>query len=173
LKILIPVDGSEQALDAVHYALYVHREGLRATFVVVAVQESIYGFEMMVPADASLVDRLSDAMDERALAEAETLFKTAALPFEHEIGSGDPAPALLDIAGRFGCDAIIVGARGRGALQSALLGSVSQAVLQGSTIPVTIVKIVHRQSTQKYPSHESRYITPSSNVAVPLAAINE
>lgn len=140
MKILIPVDGSKQALDALAYALYLQREGLRASFVLAAVQEPIYGFEMMLPADASLVDRLSGAMGERALAEAETLCKTAALSFEREIGSGDPVSVLLDIAERFGCDAIIMGARGRGALRSALLGSVSQAVLQSATIPVTIVK---------------------------------
>lgn len=140
MKILIPVDGSEQALDAVHHALHLHREGLRASFVLVAVQEPIYGFEMMLPADASLVDRLSGAMGERALADAEALFKTAALPFEREIGSGEPATVLLDIAKRWGCEAIIMGARGRGALRSALLGSVSQAVLQSATMPVTIVK---------------------------------
>lgn len=140
MKILVPVDGSAHALDAVRHALHLHREGLRASFVLTAVQEPIYGFEMMLPADASLVDRLSGAMGERALAEAETLCKTAALSFEREIGSGEPAPVLLDIAERFGCEAIIMGARGRGALRSALLGSVSQAVLQSATIPVTIVK---------------------------------
>jgi nucleotide-binding universal stress UspA family protein len=140
LKILIPVDGSKHALDAVAHALYLQREGLRASFVLAAVQEPIYGVEMMLPANASLVDRLSGAMGERALAEAEALCKAAALSFEREIGSGDPAPVLLDIAEKFACDAIIMGARGRGALRSALLGSVSQAVIQSATIPVTIVK---------------------------------
>lgn len=140
MKILIPVDGSERALDAVHHALYLQREGLRANFVLAAVQEPIYGFEMLLPTDASLVDRLSGAMGERALVDAEALLKTAGLPFEREIGSGDPAPVLLDIAARYACEAIIMSARGRGTLSSALLGSVSQAVLQSATIPITIVK---------------------------------
>jgi nucleotide-binding universal stress UspA family protein len=140
LKILIPVDGSEQAFDAVRHALYLYREGLRASFVLAAVQAPIYGFEMMLPADASLVDRLSGAMGERALAEAEILLNAAGSIFEREIGSGEPAPVLLDIAERWGCAAIIMGARGRGALRSALLGSVSQAILQSATIPDTIVK---------------------------------
>ena len=140
MKILIPVDGSRQALDALAHALYLQREGLQASFVLAAVQEPIYGIEMMLPANASLVDRLSGAMGERALAEAEDLCKAAGLTFEREIGSGEPATVLLDIATRFGCEAIIMGARGRGALRSALLGSVSQAVLQLTTIPVTIVK---------------------------------
>jgi nucleotide-binding universal stress UspA family protein len=54
-------------------------------------------------------------------------------------GSGDPAQTLIQIAKDQGCE-IIMGARGMGALRSALLGSVSLAVLQDSKAPVTIVK---------------------------------
>ena len=62
--------------------------------------------------------------------------------FEREIDSGDPAPTLLEIAARQRCNAIIMGTRGRGSLRSALLGSVSQALLHASPVPVTIVKHV-------------------------------
>ena len=140
MKILLPVDGSEGALDAVRHALRLQREGLRASFVLAAVQEPTYTFEMMLPPDAEVLDRLTGAEGTRALKGAVALLEAAGLNFEREIGSGDPAPALLEIAQRFGCEAIIMGARGRGALRSALLGSVSQAVLQASTVPVTIVK---------------------------------
>ena len=61
-------------------------------------------------------------------------------PYEREIASGEPAPVLIDLARRHGCDAIIMGARGRGALRSALLGSVSQRVVQDAAVPVTIIK---------------------------------
>ena len=142
MKILLPVDGSDGALDAVRYALRLQREGLRACFVLAAVQEPTYAFEMMLPPDAEVLDRLTGAEGARALNSAVALFEVVGLNFEREIGSGDPAPVLLEIAQRFGCEAIIMGARGRGALRSALLGSVSQAVLQASSVPVTIVKLV-------------------------------
>ena len=140
MKILLPVDGSEAALDAVRHALHLQRQGLRASFVLATVQEPTYAFEMMLAPDADVLERVTGAVGARALKSAEALFEAAGWAFEREIGSGDPAPTLLEIAQRCGCEAIIMGARGRGALRSALLGSVSQAVLQASPLPVTIVK---------------------------------
>ena len=140
MKILLPVDGSDGALEAVRYALRLQREGLRASFVLAAVQEPTYAFEMMLSPDAEVLDRVTGAEGARALQGAEDLFEAAGLKFEREIGSGDPAPVLLEIAQRFGCEAIIMGARGRGALQSVLLGSVSHAVLRDCPLPVTLVK---------------------------------
>ena len=140
MKLLIPVDGSEPALQAVRHALHLQREGLRASFVLATVQEPTYTYELMLAPDADVLDRVTGAVGARALKSAEALFEAAGLAFEREIGSGDPAQMLLAIAQRCGCQAIVMGARGRGALQSVLLGSVSSAVLQASTLPVTIVK---------------------------------
>ena len=140
MKVLLPVDGSEAALDAVRHALHLQRQGLRASFVLATVQELTYTYELILAPDADVLDRVTGAVGARALKSAEALFEAAGLAFEREIGSGDPAPTLLEIAQRCGCEAIIMGARGHGALRSALLGSVSQAVLQASPLPVTIVK---------------------------------
>ena len=140
MKILIAVDGSDAALVAVRHALHLQREGLRASFVLATVQEPTYTFEMMLAPDADVLDRVTGAVGARALKSAEALFEAAGLAFERETGSGDAAPTLLEIAQRCGCEAIIMGARGRSALQGVLLGSVSQTVLQTSPLPVTIVK---------------------------------
>ncbi len=140
MKILVPVDGSDLALDAVRHALHLKGEGLKASFVLATVQEPTYLYEMVLAPGADVLERVSGAVGSRALEGAEALFRGAGEPFEREIGSGDPAQTLVEVAQRFGCEAIIMGARGRGALRSALLGSVSQAVLQASKVPVTIVK---------------------------------
>ena len=140
MKILVPVDGSELALDAVHYALRLRQEGLDANFLLATVQEPTYVYEMVLAPDADVLERLSGAVGSRALAAAEALFHAAGVPFEREIGSGEPAPTLIEMAERLGCDAIVLGARGLGVLRSALLGSVSQGVLHGSKLPVTVVK---------------------------------
>lgn len=140
MKILVPVDGSEPALDAVRHALQLKREGLNASFVLVSVQEPTYLYEMVLAPDADVLERVSGLVGSRALEGAEALFKAAGEPYEREIASGFAANALIEVAERYGCDAIVMGARGLGALRSALLGSVSQAVLQAAKVPVTIVK---------------------------------
>ena len=140
MKILVPVDGSELALDAVRRALQLRQEGLNATYLLATVQEPTFLYEMVLPPSPEVLERVSGAVGSRALKGAESLFVAANVPFEREIGSGEPAATLVDMAERHGCDAIIMGAHGLGALRSALLGSVSQGVLHGSQVPVTIVK---------------------------------
>ena len=140
MKILVPVDGSQLALDAVRHALQLKGEGLKASFVLATVQEPTYMYEMVLAPDAEVLERVSGAVGSRALEGAEALFKAAGESYEREIASGFPATALIEVAERYGCEAIVMGARGHGALRSALLGSVSQAVLHASKVPVTIVK---------------------------------
>ena len=140
MKIMVPVDGSEPALDAVRHALRLRQEGLNATFLLATVQEPTFLYEMVLPPNAEVLERVTGAVGSRALAGAEALFDAAGVPYEREIGSGEPAATLVEMAERHGCAAIIMGARGLGALRSTLLGSVSQGVLQTSKVPVTLVK---------------------------------
>ncbi len=140
MKILLPVDGSEPALQAVHFAIRLAREGLRATFVLANVQEPTYLYEMVLAPDAEVLERVSGAAGTHSLAEAQTLLMAAGLTFERETALGDPGHTLVDVIERYGCDAVIMGARGMGALRHAFLGSVSLAVLHNSPVPVTIVR---------------------------------
>ena len=140
VKILLPVDGSEAALEAVRHAMTLLREGLRASFVLATVQQPTYLYEMVLAPDADVLEKVTGAVGGRALEGAEALLNAAGASFEREIGSGEPAPTLIGISERHACDAIILGARGLGVLRAALLGSVSQAVLMASEVPVTIVR---------------------------------
>ena len=140
MKILLPVDGSEHSLNAVRYAIRLVQEGLNASFVLTNVQEPTYLYEMVLAPDADVLERVTGAAGSHSLEAAEDLMRQAELPFEREVVSGDPAHTILETGERYDCDAIILGARGRGVVRSALLGSVSQAVLHGSPVPVTIVR---------------------------------
>ncbi len=142
MKLLVAVDGSEQALEAARYALRLRDAGLKAEIVLANVQEPTFLYEMVLPPNSDVLDRVSGAVGHRALVGAEALLRDAGVPFEIEIGSGEIAPVLLSIAQARGCDGIVLGARGLGALRSALLGSVSQALLHTATMPVTVVRTI-------------------------------
>ena len=139
--VLVAIDGSEASINAAKHALRLHTLGLRCSFVLATIQEPTYNIELMMAPATEALERLTGAVGERALVQARLLFETAGVSYEAEIGTGDPAPALLDIAARFGCEFIVLGARGHGAWRNALLGSVSRAVLQASPLPVTIVQL--------------------------------
>jgi nucleotide-binding universal stress UspA family protein len=140
MKILIAIDGSPSALEAARHGLQLVRDGLRTGFVLAAVQDPTYLYELVFAPDAEVLERVGGTVGARALAAAEGLFQAAGVAYEREIGSGDPAITLVEIAQRHGCTAILMGARGMGALRGVLLGSVSQGVLQRATVPVIIVK---------------------------------
>lgn len=140
MKILVAVDGSQASLCAVRHALQLLHEGLRTDIVLAAVQEPTYMYEMVLPPSADVLERLGGAVGARALAGAEALLAQAGVAYTREIGSGEAAPTLVEIAERHGCAKIVMGARGLGAVRGALLGSVSQSVLQKAKVPVTIVK---------------------------------
>ncbi|MEO5697521.1 MAG: universal stress protein [Burkholderiaceae bacterium] len=142
MKILLPTDGSEASLEAVHHALRLVHEGLRASFVLANVQEPASLYEVVVAHDADVIENVSAAAGAHSLEAAQTLLRAAGVEFESEVASGDPANMLVDIGERFECDLIIMGARGVGALSGALLGSVSNSVLHTANVPVMIVKPV-------------------------------
>ena len=140
LRIMIAVDGSELALDAVHHGLeLMRRGGLRATLVLGHVQEEASLIELATQG-ADAVAEAAVAAGRHLMASAVALVEAAGAPYETEIALGPVAATLADMAEDCGCDLLIIGARGLGGLRGALLGSVSQALIQQSTVPVTVVK---------------------------------
>ena len=142
MKILIAVDGSEGALEAVRHALRLVHGGLTASFVLANVQEPASLYEVVVAHDAQLIEQVSEAAAAHSLAPAQALLSGAGLAFETEIGHGDPGHGLVDIAERSQCDQVIVGARGMEPYDGGSLGPVANWVLHHATVPVTVVKRV-------------------------------
>lgn len=140
MKILLPVDGSEGALDAVRHALRLVHSGLRVRFVLANVQEPASLYEVVVAHNAELIEQVSEAAAAHSLAPAQALLRTAGVEFETEIGHGDPGHLLVDIAERCECDLVILGARGQDVSDGGALGPVASAVLQHAQVPVMVVK---------------------------------
>ena len=146
MKILLPVDGSTAALAGVRHALHLRREGLRASFVLANVQAPATLYEIVRAHDAEVIENVSSAAGAHALEAAQQMLTAAGAEFESEVASGDAGHVLVEIAERFGCELIIMAARGIGDLASAVLGSVSHSVLHAATVPVLIVKVADAEA---------------------------
>lgn len=140
MKILVPVDGSAPALAAVRHALALVAQGLRAEFVLANVQEPPSLYEVAVTHDAEALQRLRTAAGADLLAGAELLLDAAGVGYESEVAGGEPANVLVEMLENYGCEAVVMGARGMGDPGAGGLGSVAAALLAHSPVPVTVVR---------------------------------
>ncbi len=138
-KILIAVDGSTLALDAVHHVTGLVQSGLRAEVVVANVQEPATLYEMVTSRDPDLIAKASVAAGRDLIADACALLDLAQVPYTTQIGIGTPSRTLADMIESNQCDMAVIGARGQGGW-SALLGSTSQRLADVSPVPLTIVR---------------------------------
>jgi nucleotide-binding universal stress UspA family protein len=74
------------------------------------------------------------------LADAAAVLGETGRPVERLVSEGDPAREIVRIAEDRDVDLVVVGARGLGALERFLLGSVSETVLHHAGRPVLIVR---------------------------------
>jgi nucleotide-binding universal stress UspA family protein len=85
--------------------------------------------------------RVADEMERQAAAHMRKVTATLPqdLPVTTVLRHGDPAEEILRLVREQPVDLICIGARGRGRVAGALLGSVSTAVLHHSPVPVVVL----------------------------------
>ena len=111
-KILVPVDGSVNGCKAVDEAIFFAQKcGADLDFVYVA-----SNINKDIPSHI-VFDRIWE-----------------------KIETGSIPKAILRVAEQEGSDMIIMGSRGLGLFKGALIGSVSQKVVEESKVPVMVVK---------------------------------
>lgn len=140
MKWLIPVDGSELSIEAVAHVVTMARAGLPCELVLANVQETASVYEMVTLHDEEAFQQVAEAAGMDLMAPAAALAEAAGLPLVQRVLTGDPVPMLLEVLELEGCDAVIMGSHGKGMVRRALLGSVSQSMLEKSPVPVTFVK---------------------------------
>jgi nucleotide-binding universal stress UspA family protein len=140
-SILIAWDGSEHAKRALGEAVDLARtqEG-RLTLLTVAAPLRVWPGYVPPITEADLISGA-----ETILAEGEALVPDG-IPVSGQTAAGDPGLEVVKRAAAADHDLIVMGSRGRGAIRSAFLGSVSHFVLNHTTIPVLIIHDGHSES---------------------------
>ena len=141
LKILVPVDGSESCLRAVRHACALAGGAPAARLYLLNVQtppRGRAGLSRMITQE--MIDDFYRREGEDALKDALALARTAQTAHTAEVALGKPAQEIVEHARRHGCERIVMGSRGNGALAGVFLGSVANQVLQLSDLPVTLLR---------------------------------
>jgi nucleotide-binding universal stress UspA family protein len=133
-SVVVAVDGSPASGAALDWAIdEAARRKLPLHLVhAFGVDYSMVARPALAPDGVSVDDEILDA----GLARAHSL--APALQVTAEADTGYPSPALVELSDR--ADTIVLGARGRGALRGALLGSVSLQVAMHARCPVVVVR---------------------------------
>jgi nucleotide-binding universal stress UspA family protein len=136
IRLLLPVDGSENAARAVQAVADWHRRlaPIEVRLLFVRVSDSV------PPASLGQLER-DDAVGrgQRALESAEALLARVGVPCTREMRDGYVPSVIVQCANSMSCDCIVMGTRGMGsAVQT--LGSIARQVVNLADIPVTLVK---------------------------------
>ena len=129
-RILVAYDGSEPARRALERAAE-FASAMNATLTVVSV--------VPLHPDRVPVDPGDETAHEKALAEATRYLAGRGLSSSTLEATGDPGPAIVQVAEQGSFDAIVVGSRGRGTAARLVLGSVSEYVATHARATVIVV----------------------------------
>ena len=141
IKILLPIDGSPDALAAVHHALRLVESGLAAEMVLVNVQVPASLYEVVTAHDVEVIEQVRTSAGADLLAPAEALLEASGLSWESEVVGGYASTLLIEVLENYGCDMVVMGARGMTEPDADGLGSVAEALLENSPVPVTVVRV--------------------------------
>lgn len=149
MKLLVAVDGSEEADDAITYAADIAAAMDASLTLAHTVEPAAYDtggsdpISTLSDADRRLiVESLEDA-ERRGidlLEEAAEFARELGQDVETELLYGDPVEELTDFAEERDFDAIYVGHRGRSERAGMMLGSTAKALAERATVPVTVVR---------------------------------
>lgn len=140
-KVLLPVDGSDSAFQAALYVIaFIARHGPIELHVA-----NVQPRPMEWQAQAH--GKENEAINDHQAVEAHLAMKAVlhalneeGIPYQTHVKLGDAAETLAPLADELGCDNIIIGTRGLGAISGIVLGSVTRKLLHLAKVPVTCVK---------------------------------
>jgi nucleotide-binding universal stress UspA family protein len=142
-RVLVGYDGSSDADRAI--ALVGSRpwpagSSIRLLTVAPGALELRYVWHHLAPEDAERLRAQVVAEADAVVAPARERLAASGLRVERLIATDRPARALAEEAGRFEADLLVVGSRGQGTIQTAILGTVSSEVVDIAPCPVLVAR---------------------------------
>jgi nucleotide-binding universal stress UspA family protein len=136
-RLLVPIDGSEQAERAIVLALAIARERMGRIIFCHIVRAS--DISALAGGIEDVVVALCDEA-QALLAEAVDRARMEGVEAEAALAEGDFVEAILRLARERSADVIVMGTHGRRGLKPFVIGSLAEAVLNRSTIPVLVIR---------------------------------
>ena len=139
-RILVAWDSSAHAQRALAESIELTR-AIDGELSIICVGPEMTDMVLGYAAPASSFERLRADIEaaHREALDAAVATVPKDIPVEGLLRIGDPATEIVEAARAGGHDLIVMGSRGRGALGSLLLGSVSHRVLHSSPVAVMVV----------------------------------
>lgn len=139
-SILVAVDGSDHAERAlVEASDFARAEGAGLTAITVVTPPPLpvlaSPYAVPLPRDVEVLEREGEAILAKAAGSV-----SEDVPLATAVHKGAPGPAIVERISEGKHDLVVLGSRGRGAIRSLFLGSVSHYVLHHSPIAVLIVR---------------------------------
>lgn len=139
LKLVVAVDGSENALVAVRHAVKRAKSDPSVRIHLVNVQYPLHG-GVSTFVNAAQIKQYHQEEGEKALAPARALLDGEQVAYEHHLFVGEPSEIITRFAQEQSGDEIVIGTRGLSGLSSLLVGSVATKIIHQATVPVVLVK---------------------------------
>jgi nucleotide-binding universal stress UspA family protein len=138
--VVVGVDGSEAAIDAVRVAVDLARARTARLHIVTVVRppEGWWGIVGSPPTAEALGDSLSDAQ-RNVLDRALRAVDLTGVDYETQEEIGEPSARLIDICNRVDADLLVVGRRGAGRFRRLIVGSVANHHVHEAPCPVLVV----------------------------------
>jgi nucleotide-binding universal stress UspA family protein len=140
-KILLATDGSEHGKRTIDQVTKLSATmSTPAQVHVLNVQEApvVYGAaEVYLPYERA--EQMVKAAGQKIADDAAQVLRNAGLAPSAEVAVGDVAPTIVRRAQEIGCDLIVMGTRGMGAVGNLVLGSAATKVIHLSDVPVMLV----------------------------------
>ena len=139
LRLLVAIDGSKQAAHAANWAGRMAPYLGETSIELFSVQPAFSPFEGMLDAAAGDFHHWGQALGEAAIKASREQMGIAGHRATASVATGDTLPMILARTDAVGADVIVVAPHGANVLEQAVLGSVSQSLLQAAPCPVLIV----------------------------------